>query len=149
MIAGALEPKRLELLRDIAPKATTVHILVNLNQAGVLQDIPTVAAAAGKLGLGPRSFRPALRAKSMQHSRRSPVSAPKPSWSRVTGYALGILRDFASCYTCAAETGAWFTSRLDPLGENGGVSGPALWAELSFSNGAFKVVVGCPSPAAR
>jgi putative ABC transport system substrate-binding protein len=52
MIAGALEPKRLELLREIAPKATTVHILVNPNQAGVLQDIPTVAAAAGKLGLG-------------------------------------------------------------------------------------------------
>jgi putative ABC transport system substrate-binding protein len=52
MIAGALEPKRLELLREIAPKATTVHILVNPHQAGVLQDIPTVAAAAGKLGLG-------------------------------------------------------------------------------------------------
>ena len=52
MIAGALEPKRLELLREIAPKATTVHILVNPNYAGVLQDIATVAAAAGKLGLG-------------------------------------------------------------------------------------------------
>jgi putative ABC transport system substrate-binding protein len=52
MIAGALEPKRLELLREIAPKATTVHIMVNPNNAGVLQDIPTVAAAAGKLGLG-------------------------------------------------------------------------------------------------
>jgi putative ABC transport system substrate-binding protein len=52
MIAGALEPKRLELLREIAPKATTVHILINPNQAGVLQDIPTVTAAANKLGLG-------------------------------------------------------------------------------------------------
>jgi putative ABC transport system substrate-binding protein len=52
MIAGALEPKRLELLREIAPKTTVVHILVNPNNAGVLQDIPTVAAAAGKLGLG-------------------------------------------------------------------------------------------------
>jgi putative ABC transport system substrate-binding protein len=52
MIAGALEPKRLELLREIAPKATTVHIMVNPNNAGVLQDIPTVAAAASKLGLG-------------------------------------------------------------------------------------------------
>ena len=52
MIAGTLEPKRLELLREIAPKASTVHILVNPNNAGVLQDIPNVAAAAGKIGLG-------------------------------------------------------------------------------------------------
>jgi putative ABC transport system substrate-binding protein len=51
MIAGALEPKRLELLREVAPKSTIVHILVNPNNAGVLQDVPTVAAAAGKLGL--------------------------------------------------------------------------------------------------
>ena len=52
MIAGTLEPKRLELLREIAPKTSTVHILVNPNNAGVLQDIPTVAAAASKIGLG-------------------------------------------------------------------------------------------------
>src|SRR6266404_1372779 len=51
MIAGMLEPKRLELLREIVSKATVVHILVNPSNAGVLQDIPTVAAAAGKLGL--------------------------------------------------------------------------------------------------
>jgi ABC-type uncharacterized transport system substrate-binding protein len=51
MIAGALESKRLELLHEIAPKPTTIHILVNPNNAGVLQDIPTVASAAGKLGL--------------------------------------------------------------------------------------------------
>ena len=51
MIAGALEPKRLELLREIAPQTSVVHILVNPHNAGVLQDIPTVAAAAGKLGL--------------------------------------------------------------------------------------------------
>ena len=50
MIAGLLEPKRLELLRDLVPD-TVVYILVNPNNGGVLQDIPTVAAAAGKLGL--------------------------------------------------------------------------------------------------
>ena len=50
MIAGMLEPKRLELLREILPKATVVHILVNPNNAGVLQDIPAVAATAGKIG---------------------------------------------------------------------------------------------------
>jgi len=32
--------------------ATNVHILVNPNNAGVLQDIPTVAASAGQVGLG-------------------------------------------------------------------------------------------------
>ena len=52
MIAGTLEPKRLELLREIAPKTSTVPHLVNPNNAGVLQDIPNVAAAAGKIGLG-------------------------------------------------------------------------------------------------
>ena len=51
MIAGLLEPKRLELLRELVPTVTVVHILVNPNNGGVLQDIPTVAAAAGKLGL--------------------------------------------------------------------------------------------------
>ena len=51
MIAGLLEPKRLELLRELVPSATIVRIFVNPNNGGVLQDIPTVAAAADKLGL--------------------------------------------------------------------------------------------------
>ena len=52
LLGGALESKQLELLREIAPKATNVRILVNPNNAGVLQDIPTVAASAGQVGLG-------------------------------------------------------------------------------------------------
>ena len=52
LLGGALESKRLDLLREIAPKATSIHILVNPNNAGVLQDIPTVAASAGQVGLG-------------------------------------------------------------------------------------------------
>jgi putative ABC transport system substrate-binding protein len=52
MVAGMLEPKRLELLREIAPNTSTVHVLVNPNNAGVLQDIPALAAIAGKIGLG-------------------------------------------------------------------------------------------------
>ena len=52
MVAGLLEPKRLELLREMAPNTSTVHILVNPNNAGVLQDIPAVAAIAGKMGVG-------------------------------------------------------------------------------------------------
>jgi hypothetical protein len=41
-------PNRLELLGEVAPKAASWF---NPNQAGVLQDTPTVAVAAGKLGL--------------------------------------------------------------------------------------------------
>jgi ABC-type uncharacterized transport system substrate-binding protein len=52
MIAGVLEPKRLELLREVVPKASVIHMLVNPNNAGVAQDIPEVAAIARTLGLG-------------------------------------------------------------------------------------------------
>jgi putative ABC transport system substrate-binding protein len=52
LLGGALESKRLELLREIAPKAKNVYILVNPDNAGVLQDIPTVAASAGQVGIG-------------------------------------------------------------------------------------------------
>jgi putative ABC transport system substrate-binding protein len=51
MIAGVLEPKRLELLREMVPKMTVIHMLLNPNNGGIVQDLPTVAAAAGKLGL--------------------------------------------------------------------------------------------------
>jgi putative tryptophan/tyrosine transport system substrate-binding protein len=52
MIAGLLEPKRLELLREVVPKASVIHMLVNPNNAGVAQDIPEVTAVARTLGLG-------------------------------------------------------------------------------------------------
>jgi putative ABC transport system substrate-binding protein len=51
MIAGALEPKRLELLHEIVPSATIIHMLVNPNNAGAVQDIPEVALAARGIGL--------------------------------------------------------------------------------------------------
>jgi putative ABC transport system substrate-binding protein len=51
MIAGALEPKRLELLHEMVPKATVIHMLVNPNTAGAVQDIPDVAVAARGIGL--------------------------------------------------------------------------------------------------
>jgi putative ABC transport system substrate-binding protein len=51
MIAGALEPKRLELLHEIVPKVTVIHMLVNPNTAGAVQDIPDVAVAARGIGL--------------------------------------------------------------------------------------------------
>jgi hypothetical protein len=44
-----LEPKRLELLREVVPKASVIHMLVNPNNAGVAQDIPEVAAVARSL----------------------------------------------------------------------------------------------------
>jgi putative ABC transport system substrate-binding protein len=57
MIAGVLEPKRLELLREVAPKATVIYMLVNPNNAGVVQDLPEVATAASRLGLGFQAVR--------------------------------------------------------------------------------------------
>jgi putative ABC transport system substrate-binding protein len=51
MIAGMLEPKRLELLHEIVPSATVIHMLVNPNNAGAVQDIPEVALAARGIGL--------------------------------------------------------------------------------------------------
>jgi len=51
MIAGALESKRLELLHEIVPKVTVIHMLVNPNNAGAVQDIPDVAVAARGMGL--------------------------------------------------------------------------------------------------
>jgi putative ABC transport system substrate-binding protein len=51
MIAGALESKRLELLHEIVPTVTVIHMLVNPNTAGAVQDIPEVAVAARGLGL--------------------------------------------------------------------------------------------------
>jgi putative ABC transport system substrate-binding protein len=52
MIAGTLEPKRMELLREIAPKATVVYMLINPTNAGIKQDLPQVEAAARNMGLG-------------------------------------------------------------------------------------------------
>ena len=52
MIAGAMESKRLELLHaTFVPTATVIHMLVNPNNAGGVQDIPDVAVAARSIGL--------------------------------------------------------------------------------------------------
>jgi putative ABC transport system substrate-binding protein len=84
MIAGMLEPKRLELLREIAPSTSTVHILVNPNNAGVLQDIPTVAAAAGKIGLG---------FEAVQAATESEIDAAFVALSRNKAQALMVAND--------------------------------------------------------
>jgi putative ABC transport system substrate-binding protein len=84
MIAGTLEPKRLELLHEIAPKVTAVHILVNPNNAGVLQDIPTVAAAAGRLGLG---------FEVVQAATASEIDAAFATIARERGQALMVAND--------------------------------------------------------
>jgi putative ABC transport system substrate-binding protein len=85
MIAGMLEPKRLELLREILPKATAVHILVNPNNAGVLQDIPAVAAAAGKMGL---AF------EVVQAGSESDINTAFETMAREKAQALMIANDF-------------------------------------------------------
>jgi putative tryptophan/tyrosine transport system substrate-binding protein len=51
MIAGALEPKLLEVLHEIVPKATVIHLLVNPNNTGAVQDIPDLAVTVRGMGL--------------------------------------------------------------------------------------------------
>jgi putative tryptophan/tyrosine transport system substrate-binding protein len=51
MIAGALESKRLELLHEIVPGAAVIHVLVNPNTAGAVQDVPNLAVTARGMGL--------------------------------------------------------------------------------------------------
>ena len=84
MVAGMLEPKRLEFLREIAPNTTAVHILVNPNNAGVLQDIPAVAAIAGKTGLG---------FEVVQAGTESEIDAAFANLSRDKAQALMVAND--------------------------------------------------------
>ena len=51
LIFGALGPKRLELLREIIPKATAIALLVNPNYPSVSTEVAEVQTAARILGL--------------------------------------------------------------------------------------------------
>ena len=51
MVAGLLEPKRLEILRELVQGLNLVYLLINPNNAGVVQDLPNVIGAAGPLGI--------------------------------------------------------------------------------------------------
>jgi putative ABC transport system substrate-binding protein len=51
MNAGALEPKRLQLLREVVPAARRIYMLVNPSNASAEIDTAEVAAATQKIGL--------------------------------------------------------------------------------------------------
>jgi putative ABC transport system substrate-binding protein len=51
MIAGVMEPKRLEVLRELVPDLRLVYVLANPTNAGVAQDLPAIIGAAGALGI--------------------------------------------------------------------------------------------------
>jgi putative ABC transport system substrate-binding protein len=51
MNAGALPTKRLELLHELVPTATTVGILVNASNANAAADVVAVESAAQRIGL--------------------------------------------------------------------------------------------------
>jgi putative ABC transport system substrate-binding protein len=74
----------LELLRELAPNISNIHILVNPNNAGVLQDIPTVAASAGKIGLG---------FEAVQAGTESEIDAVFATLSREKAQALMVAND--------------------------------------------------------
>jgi putative tryptophan/tyrosine transport system substrate-binding protein len=57
MIAGFLEPKRLEILRELLPGLRVVYLLTNPSNAGVAQDLPSIVAAAQSLGLALEVFK--------------------------------------------------------------------------------------------
>jgi putative tryptophan/tyrosine transport system substrate-binding protein len=50
MIAGLLESKRLQLIREVVPQARTIHMLVNPDNAGIGQDIPVIETLTRGLG---------------------------------------------------------------------------------------------------
>jgi putative ABC transport system substrate-binding protein len=51
MIAGLLGPKRVQLLHELVPKATVIHLLVNPSTAGLSEDLPATTTAIQELGL--------------------------------------------------------------------------------------------------
>jgi putative ABC transport system substrate-binding protein len=51
MVAGLMEPKRLEILHELLPGMRLVYLLANPNNAGVAQDLPSIFDAAGPLGI--------------------------------------------------------------------------------------------------
>jgi putative tryptophan/tyrosine transport system substrate-binding protein len=51
MVAGLMEPKRLEILHELLPGVRLIYLLANPNNAGVAQDLPNILHAAGPLGI--------------------------------------------------------------------------------------------------
>jgi len=84
MIAGALESKRLELLHEIVPGATVIHLLVNPSTAGAVQDIPEVAVSAHGMG---------LRLQVLPASTEAEIDAAFAKLAREKAQALIVLSD--------------------------------------------------------
>ena len=55
VLTSILGPKRLELLRELLPSASTIALLVNPSNPNVAADAPETEAAANALGRRPRS----------------------------------------------------------------------------------------------
>ena len=51
MVAGLMEPKRLEILHELLPGVRLVYLLLNPDNAGVAQDLPNIVGAADSLGI--------------------------------------------------------------------------------------------------
>ena len=102
--AVELVKKRLELLRELVPKATRVAVLVSPTNAAVTEaTLKDVEAAAPSMGCKSKCSTPTTVARLMQRSRRSCASDPTPfsstpalflpvgvfnwsSWQRATRY---------------------------------------------------------------
>jgi putative tryptophan/tyrosine transport system substrate-binding protein len=84
MIAGLLEPKRLEILHELLPGVSLVYLLVNPNNAGVAQDLPTILGAAGPLG---------IRLEMVKASTESEIDVAFSVVTRERAQALMVMND--------------------------------------------------------
>jgi len=84
MIAGLLEPKRLEILHELLPGMSLVYLLLNPNNAGVAQDLPTIIGAAGLLG---------IRLEVVKASNESEIDVAFSIVTRERAQALMVMND--------------------------------------------------------
>jgi putative tryptophan/tyrosine transport system substrate-binding protein len=84
MIAGVLEPKRLEFLREVMPAAEQIYMLINPNNASAGMDSAEVAVATHKLG---------LELKIVKASTETEIDAAFATLAEARARALMVIND--------------------------------------------------------
>jgi len=84
MIAGLLEPKRLEILRELLSGLNLVYLLINPDNAGVAQDLPNIVSAAGSLG---------IKLEVLKASTENEIDAAFSMLARERAQALMVMND--------------------------------------------------------
>jgi ABC-type uncharacterized transport system substrate-binding protein len=90
LLASALDAKKLGLLRELAPKVSTVGVLINPNYPSAKSQADEAQAAAGNLGLKPIMLSASTDGESMRHSRAWPnKAAARCSWPPTRSCSAG------------------------------------------------------------